>query len=672
MQKNRVSQPLIIILLGGFALRLYRLGAQSLWYDETVSAVLAQKSVAELIAHTARDIHPPGYYLLLHFWTQIAGNTEFALAYFSLIFGVLLIAASYRLGVRLVGQRGALWGAAMVAFSPYNLWYSQELRMYTLGAFLGVATVFFAWQFVHRRGKRNALGYVFASALGLYTLYYFAFLLIALNLFLLIILFRNSLSFPRAFSGNLKDKFRRGWRQLGEWLAINIAVLILYLPWIPIAWRQATHPPVPPWRSEIPLWRIALESWNALSLGESIQPQLAFPILILTAILFVIGLRALPSAKVRRFLPTLVFGSLAIIVFLPIVTGSPLYHVRYLFTYSPAFYLIIGAGMAQLWRKWQKLAMLSALLWLAGSGFAIAQLHTNSLYAADDLRGAVNFLQKKWRPGDVILVDAGYTYTALQYYWAGGTDGYFRLTDFDAGLQQNPYRPLVLMAGTVDGDPNLGWGDPRSDFFAMSKTETESALAAVSENYPRIWLLRAYDTVTDPRGDIRHWLAQSTLQFEDYAVGGASNFRVQGFATNAESSPPQRMSATFADKFRLLGIIPLGQNYHPADTIFVTWWLENLQSNSDEPPYVVSLKLWDSEGDLAAQVDEWATGNLHFSPTWQAGEVIRYPMALQLPADLSAGQYWLDMIIYRSDGGEPLSVTERGESGVTLGGIRVQ
>src|SRR4051812_28672479 len=58
----------IILLLLGFALRLYHLGGESLWYDETVSAYLAGQPLPELIAHTARDIHPPAYYLLLYIW----------------------------------------------------------------------------------------------------------------------------------------------------------------------------------------------------------------------------------------------------------------------------------------------------------------------------------------------------------------------------------------------------------------------------------------------------------------------------------------------------------------------------------------------------------------------------------------------------------------------------
>ena len=36
--------------------------------------------------------------------------------------------------------------------------------------------------------------------------------------------------------------------------------------------------------------------------------------------------------------------------------------------------------------------------------------------------------------------------------------------------------PVVVQTGTVDGDPGLGWGDPASDFYAMSRAETEAAL----------------------------------------------------------------------------------------------------------------------------------------------------------------------------------------------------
>ncbi len=651
----------MLVLLGGFALRLFRLGAQSLWYDETVSAVLAKKSIGALIAHTARDIHPPGYYLLLHGWRTLAGDTEFALAFFSVIFGMLLIAVVYALAKRSVGASAGLWTAALVSFSPYNLWYSQEVRMYTLGAFLGVLAVIFALmafapelisarpQKVSRR--KWAIGYALIAVLGLYVLYYFVFLLIALNLSLLMILWRRQKFIP--------------------WLAANFGAAILYLPWVPIAWRQATQPPVPPWRSVIPPGDILLESWNALSVGESIQPTQIWWALLVTVVLFVLGLAVQKRAAHRWLLPALTFVPLAIIIAAPMLIGSPLYHVRYLFTYSPAFYVILGAGLAWLWQRRRALAVLGVGGWLVASGWAIVELHTNPRYAADDLRGAVAILQEKWRPGDVILVNAGYTYTALRVYFSAPVDGYLRLTDFDPQMAHNPYAPLVLETGTIDGDPTLGWGDPRSDFYAMSTVETVAALERVSQTFPRIWMLRAYDTVTDPQGVIRHWLAENTHPVVDTPVAGPSFFRVQAFDTGAEPNPPQPLNATFGGKLRLRGIAPLGQQYHPGDAIFVTWWLDVVGDVSAQPPIAVSLKLWDAQGNLAAQVDEWAAGNLFFSPQWRTGDAIRYPMRLDVPKTLSPGQYWLDIIFYRSDTGEPLSVDGADKSAVNLGQIKI-
>ena len=102
----------LILLAIGFALRLYRLGVDSLWYDETVSVYLAGSPVAELIRHTAGDIHPPGYYLLLRGWLILMGypdgraapagiGLEWTAGFFSVFFGVALIALTGILARRL-------------------------------------------------------------------------------------------------------------------------------------------------------------------------------------------------------------------------------------------------------------------------------------------------------------------------------------------------------------------------------------------------------------------------------------------------------------------------------------------------------------------------------------------------------------------------------------------
>src|SRR5512144_2102958 len=121
---------LLLILLAGFALRAFRLGAGSLWYDEPVSVYLAGSSLPELLRHTAGDIHPPGYYLLLRAWLILAGyptghadphgqGLELTAAFFSCCFGVLLIALTYWLARRLGDRTTGLAAALLVAVSPY-------------------------------------------------------------------------------------------------------------------------------------------------------------------------------------------------------------------------------------------------------------------------------------------------------------------------------------------------------------------------------------------------------------------------------------------------------------------------------------------------------------------------------------------------------------------------
>ena len=62
---------------------------------------------------------------------------------------------------------------------------------------------------------------------------------------------------------------------------------------------------------------------------------------------------------------------------------------------------------------------------------------------------------------------------------------------------------MLLDTGTIGGGADLGWGDSESDFYTTNKTETAAALELLTQTFPRIWMLRIYDTVSDPEGFIR-------------------------------------------------------------------------------------------------------------------------------------------------------------------------
>jgi hypothetical protein len=658
-----------LLLTSGWALRLYRLGVQSLWYDETVSAFLARQSLRQLTVHTASDIHPPGYYYLLHFWTRLAGDGEYALAVPSVCFGLLLIPLLYQVGRRLVGWRAAAWGALLVTFSPFNLWYSQEVRMYTMGAALGLIALYGAMRMLEMPQNPGAPGpngwravlsapwltYVLAAAAGLYTLYYFAFLLFFLNLFVLAwLLFRRRppMSAPAAPASLLLSP-------LVGWLLAQLALVLLYLPWLPVALRQALTPPVPPWRSFVPLWGVMVESWTALTLGQSVAARLAWPLLLISSGLYLLGLISLYLS--RREDGRQVFGPLAAACLLAGYTfgplffiylashWAPLYHVRYLFTFSPLFYLALGVGLAHIVRSsrvWAWPVALAALsVLLAGYAYSIYNFHFNPLYAPDDWKGAVRFIADHWRPGDAVLVNAGYTYPAFLYYYPGEVSWRGRLTAYH-GDEPGAEGPVVAQTGSIGGSADLGWGLADSDFYATTEEETAAALERLLAAHPRLWVLRAYDTVVDSDGFVRRWLIAHAVGLEDQLFAGEGNIRAQGYMSLQASGAPNHASdAVFGQVLALRGYDELTATARPGGNFDLALYWEALARI--ERDYAVSLKLFDpSRNFVWAQRDELPLGSLMRTSEWPTNLLIRHPLRLAILSGTPPGEYELRLEVY--------------------------
>ena len=276
------------------------------------------------------------------------------------------------------------------------------------------------------------------------------------------------------------------------------------------------------------------------------------------------------SAIVSRIalLPLATLGPLALILLVSLVT--PLYHVRYLFTYSPAFYVVMAAGMAWLLRRSKVVFAVALGVWLAAAGVTLHAYWHDPAYRADDHRAAVRYLREHWRPGDVVLVNAGWPYTALTTYWDGPIATRSRLTGDLPAAPDDPNALVMVTTGHVDGDPGLGWGDPRSDFFAMPADAARQQLAALFGKFNRVWQYRIYDTVNDPAGQVRGWLAENGQLSDDQVFAGEANMRVQSFvprqAAAAEADWP---SAAFGTELSVrVGPLPdqiaSGETLYPA------------------------------------------------------------------------------------------------------------
>ena len=636
---------LMFVLLGAFALRAYRLGVASLWYDETVSAFLAQLDPVSLTRHTAGDIHPPLYYYLLHFWGRLAGWSEFSLAFSSLFFGILLIALTYRGAREWLGAPVAMLAALLVAISPYNLWYSQEVRMYSLGAALGLASVYFFVRLLRQQAtdkgrqiffSRDFIAYAIVSALGLYTLYYFAFLLIFENLVALVRFARKSKSPITNYSLRL-------------WISSQFAIFILYLPWAFIALRQAIDPPVPPWRSFTSLPQVVLESFSALAFGQSIDPAYASPLLLIIALL--VG-AVLWHDRRGWFWFGYTFVPLATIFLLSF--WKPLYHVRYLFIYASGFYILLALALDRLRAFRRSSFILLAACIVLLSAFSIYNFWFDLQYADDDLRGAARYIAERYRPGDAILIDAGYTYTAFVYYFDQPIAWRGRLTDY---TPRDSRDAIVLQTGSIGGAANLGWQNPESDFYPTTAEATRAALDKVLAAHPRVWLFRLYDTVVDPEGVIRDYLAQRGKIIDDQGFAGESFARAQGYLTSRTSLPAlpanaTRVQVSLGNRITLLGFDPGSLTIRAGDPIDVNvYWQTQEPTNIDQHLFV---GLFSPEGMLVAPTNEIPLGNAWGTSRWTPGEILREPVRLMTPAYIPPGNYVLRVALFNPQTNEPL------------------
>src|SRR5450830_1714148 len=141
-ESRAFNVALLGILLVAAAVRFYRISEASAWMDEAYSLALSDYSVSEIWRLSARDVHPPLYYLFLHGWLSIWGRDICAARSLSALSGWINVGLAIWL-VRLVATpRAAIVAGLFVAVLPIAVRYSQEVRMYAwLGVWLTAATL---------------------------------------------------------------------------------------------------------------------------------------------------------------------------------------------------------------------------------------------------------------------------------------------------------------------------------------------------------------------------------------------------------------------------------------------------------------------------------------------------------------------------------------------------
>lgn len=644
---------LLLILLLGTGLRFYRLDAQSFWNDEGNAAGAAQRSIPLILAASAGDIHPPGYYLLLHFWWMVLGKTEWALRALSAFCSLVTVALTYALGRRLLGPGAGFTGGFLAALSPLAVYYSQEARMYALLGLLSALSTYLVLRWLCVPGPRSPTGkcpphlrpsglvaaYVLATAAGLYAHYAFLFVLLT-----------HHLIFLGWWIGRLREKGPAGeW--LIRWLMVQALVLLLFLPWSRIALRSVSG-----WPSagrEYPLGLALLDIFRALSVGITLELAQARWTLLVAGGLLLAGLwPSQPSVAGR---PGRLAGSVGVLVgwlLVPValIFALDLYkptYLKFLLAVLPPLHLLLAHGACRLYGLACRLPVIARrsffacpLLGVAGGLVVVVlllpslrNLYFHPAYARDNYRRIASDIEAQAGPDDAVILNAPNQWEVFVYYFHGPTP-----------LYPAPYHPCP--------------------------EEVAQWLEPILASHQRLFVLYWGDTEADPERLVEGRLATLAYPAGEHWYG---RVRVATYGLGPlPQEPVNPAGARFGSSIRLLGYALDQGAFSPGDVVPVTLFWEATALMPQR--YKVFLHLVGAAGNLVAQNDSEPCGNLRPTTGWVPGEMLIDRHGVLLPADLPAGEYTLRVGLYRLDSGERLNVEGDGEPSpdyLTLGSVLV-
>jgi len=407
--RPRPFLPLVLLLaLGALALRVYDLAGESVWLDEGYSIRMARLSLRGIFLSTQNDIHPPLYYLLLHFWMRWFGDSEAAVRSMSVVAGTLGVIALARLGRRLFDPAVGLVAALLLALSTMHVHYSQEARAYAFNVLWGMLSLLAFLAFMREGGARRGFAWLLATLVMVYTHSFGWFAVIAENLYALL-----------PFFAPLRPRGPGAAR----WLALQFALVALFVPWLEVL-RHQVHTVQTSFYAGAPTF---------LTLGGTFFGYAGSPLLLALSGLALAtwGVRRAgggeeaasraPDAPPEIQAVWLLVVWLAMLVIAPFtisVLWFPTYIRRATMVGLPAWYLLVAAALVRGLPRRARVIALAVFVALCAFELGAYYREANK----ERWREVVHEIESHAVPGDLVLFNQWYSKRDAYDYYARRTD----------------------------------------------------------------------------------------------------------------------------------------------------------------------------------------------------------------------------------------------------------
>lgn len=599
-------QPLILlfVLLAAFAARVHHLDVAEFTGDEGFSYVFNLNTLPEMVRKTLDMVepHPIGSYVIQQAWTGLAGVSPFGYRSSSVFFGVVACALMYPLARRLGLSRAHPWapvfGVALFALNAYAVYYSREVRMYSMLLALVLLSSYLMLRLLARPGLSLWIAYVLASAAALYVHYYAGLVFVAQNVFALLAL--------------LAERRLRVWP---AWIGAQFGILALFAPWflyaraIFFAYRGNNN-------LYIGLWQALSEIIGNFTIGDQATAWFT-PVTVLVLVLAGAGAVRMWRVGGPGRTAALWLGLASV---LPIALGwawsqgRATYAVRYFITTLPPLMMMLAAGGLTLLaptrperaRRTVAAPALVAVLLLTGiTGYALERLFTVNVDGKPQIwRTFIRTVDQysAGQPASAIRPALNYPNPVFSYYYRERGE-YVTI----------PFRP----------------GDPAAAEQLVNELLGSGVKRIVFQDWPTWW---------DDRAIAATALSKS---YAEIATDSSGPWKVRVYARVAPEEL-QPVGVEFGQRIMLTALRVRGDSV--AGLVELSW-----QLRPGAQPLRGSEKLFahvtpvDAPNDVKAQIDLPADAAQLALPINTVG--------IRLPADLSTGRYQVRFGFY--DPGEP-------------------
>ena len=442
----------LLALMVAFALffGLTVFGNTSLRLDEAQSLFQTQRDLAGMLHLVAQDVHVPGYHTLLHFWQLIFGSDIYVARVMSLAFFVGTILMTYLLATYALGRRSVgLFAALLVTISPFMNWYGSEARMYTMLAFMTVLHMYFFVRVLKQDGRSRWIFWTLTAILGLYTHYFFLFVLLAE--FVSLILLRKRI---------------RGERFIRNIIIAGAIAGISLIPWVLYVYSLGFASNTQPALAE-PSAGDLFDTYAQFVFGFQVSGVNTL-IVSLWPVAVLLAFFALQRGKKEiplEVTPFVLLATLPVLsAFLISVTIKPFFLSRYLIVALPTLFIFI-AWLLTRYRPWIARTVGVVLVVTIGILFAV-QVASPNTPVKENYKEAVEYIEENAGASDVVVLAAPFTIYPVEYYYKGS-----------AKLTTQPIWNRFESGSVPPYDP------------AKVETETKENVGS----YQNAWLMLSYD-----------------------------------------------------------------------------------------------------------------------------------------------------------------------------------